>query len=495
MIRGALLLSLVLVPLLGAVLASFTKTTRAARWLGAVAVGVTLAAAALLTAQAVSADVSALSIGALTVSLAFDGSAAVLAVTVALVHVGALVFTERRTVSPSLVRALLVAEAGTMLGICAGGRSLFAIGWALSLAPLLAAPLTAGPARLMRRSAAISIAFVLLATSLDSLGGDARAWPASIPISSIAWVVAALARMGASPLHAWAPVALHRAPVALSVPTITSPLPVLALVQSMEGSAAPDFLGWLLVVVGTGGALYGAALAMVQNDLRRSIGYVQCSFASTLVAAIGTGTRVGALGAILGVVAGAIAISGLAFLAGAIAARTGTCDMRRLGGLHRSSPIGSAIFLLSGVAIVGFPGTIGFVSEELVMQGLVGGHPLAAAMVLVAAALNAVTLFRCYERTYLGPSSQHGPHEGRVEDLLPRERWTAMVWAALIVIGGFVPAPLMAIESALPLDATETSAAEPTLGIDAGAPSPSVRQGAPATASERPSAQSVPRRS
>lgn len=446
-----LLLKIILVPLLGAALAARAKRPETARIWAGVATTLTLALACALVAHASSAGTPELlfelPIEGLSLGLASDGAVAVLATIVALVHLGALAFTPARTVDSRLGSALLLGEAGTMLGLHGRSPLLLLIGWALSTVPLLGGPVAASSS-LARRAAAISIVSLTIAIGLDWMGGTGD-WPSALPVASILWIVASLARLGAPPIHAWVPVGCERAPVALVVPALMCPLPLLALVHLMERSAPDGYTAWLLVVLGTCGALYGAVLAMVQNDLRRSIGYIQASFLSTLVAAVGTSTRAGAAGAILGVVAGTLAFSGLMFLASAISARTGTCDMRRLGGLHRSSPLGSAMFLLASVAIVGFPGTVGFVSEDLVMQGLVDGHPLATVAVLVAAALNAVTLFRSYERTYLGPASPHGRAPTEIEDLLPRERRTVMAWAALIVVGGFLPAPLMAIESAL----------------------------------------------
>ncbi len=446
-----LLLKIILVPLVGAWFAARSEGPRAARVWGFVSVGLTLALACALVGHATQTaraelrlDLSSLAPG---LALSSDGAVAVLTLAVSLVHAGAMAFTPRRNADAPTTSALLLGEAGTMLGLLAGSPWLLFAGWCLSVWPTLAAPLVSGPARLVRGATILTIAAAWTATGLDWMSQSASTWTLSASCASIAWIVAALARLGAPPFHSWLPAALHRAPLALSAPAILSPLPVLALVHAI--ARAPHGLLEPLLVIGALGAMYGAVLAVVQDDVRRCIGYVQASFASTLVAAIATSTHAGAAGAILGAAVGSIALSGLMFLASAISSRTGTCDMRRLGGLHRSMPLASAAFLLCGVALVGFPGTAGFISEDLVMQSLVGGYPVATLAVLIAAALNAVTLFRTYERTYLGAPGARGMAPRDVEDLTRREMWIVILWIGLIVAAGFVPAPLTAIDSAI----------------------------------------------
>jgi NADH-quinone oxidoreductase subunit M len=96
-------------------------------------------------------------------------------------------------------------------------------------------------------------------------------------------------------------------------------------------------------------------------------------------------------------------------------------------------------------AAVGFPGTLGFVSEDLLVQGLLRTHGLAVAGLLIVTALNGILLYRAFKRTFLGPQSPHPQVMRGMEDFLPRERWVSVALVVLLLLGGFAPAPLLAV--------------------------------------------------
>ena len=55
-------------------------------------------------------------------------------------------------------------------------------------------------------------------------------------------------------------------------------------------------------------------------------------------------------------------------------------------------PVLAGFFLLTGLASIGFPGTIGFVAVELLVEGAVRAYPLIGAIVVLAAALNGIAV-------------------------------------------------------------------------------------------------------
>ena len=136
-------------------------------------------------------------------------------------------------------------------------------------------------------------------------------------------------------------------------------------------------------------------------------------------------------------------------LIGSIYARTGTCDVRKLGGLVRTAPRMATGFLLLGVAAVGTPGTLGFVSEDLIVQGLLDHHSIAAVIVLITTALNGILLFLAFQRVFLGDRVGNSSTENSFPDLLPRERWVAVALFGLLLAGGLVPAPLLAVRTSV----------------------------------------------
>jgi NADH-quinone oxidoreductase subunit M len=138
----------------------------------------------------------------------------------------------------------------------------------------------------------------------------------------------------------------------------------------------------------------------------------------------------------------------------AVEVRTGTADMRRLGGLVSRTPAMATAYLLLGLAAIGFPGTATFVSEDLLVQGLLHDHAITTGLLLLASALNGVSLVRSFKRIFLGPPAPHGPELGHVVDLLPRERAVAIVLVVALLAGGAIPAPLLAIREGVAVPAS-----------------------------------------
>src|SRR5579884_3445331 len=94
-------------------------------------------------------------------------------------------------------------------------------------------------------------------------------------------------------------------------------------------------------------------------------------------------------------------------------------------------------FLLTGLASVGFPGTLGFVSAELLVDGAVAANIYIGIAVVAAAALNGIAVVRAYFLFFTGAR-----HASTVSLAIGvRERIAVLTLAALILGGGFFPQP------------------------------------------------------
>lgn len=253
-------------------------------------------------------------------------------------------------------------------------------------------------------------------------------------------------RMAVVPFHSWLPVLMARGPYGLGLLLVNvhAGLHLLVRVVMPLLPAQWSHAGPLLGVLGLCGALYGAVLALAQMDLRRMVGFLLVSQSGLLLAGLAMANVQSIAGALLQSVAVGLALTGLMLMVRAIEARTGTADLTRLGGLVRRVPRLAAFFFLLGFASLGFPGTLSFVGEDLLLHGILGAHPLVALPMLLATALNGITFLRAFQRTFLGtPPHGHAPVLETVEDLLPRERWAALGLSLLLFLGGLMPGPLL----------------------------------------------------
>ena len=137
----------------------------------------------------------------------------------------------------------------------------------------------------------------------------------------------------------------------------------------------------------------------------------------------------------------ALSLGGLGLIIRALEARYGRLSLAIFRGLYDQSPALAVCFLITGLASVGFPGTLGFVATELLVDGAVQADLSIGLAVVVAAAVNGIAVLRVYFLIFTGAH-----HASTVSlTIRPRERFAVLTLTALILGGGI--APQLGIES------------------------------------------------
>ncbi|MFO0177449.1 MAG: oxidoreductase, partial [Planctomyces sp.] len=93
--------------------------------------------------------------------------------------------------------------------------------------------------------------------------------------------------------------------------------------------------------------------------------------------------------------------------------------------------------LLTGLASIGFPGTIGFVGMELLIEGCVEVYPLVGLSLVLASALNGISILRAWFRIFTGVPLQSSVS---LKSQFA-ERFAVVLLALLILGGGLWPQP------------------------------------------------------
>jgi NADH-quinone oxidoreductase subunit M len=120
-----------------------------------------------------------------------------------------------------------------------------------------------------------------------------------------------------------------------------------------------------------------------------------------------------------------------------IEARMGRIRLDSFLGLYEHIPRLAVMFLITGLASIGFPGTAGFVGGELLVEGAVQIYPLMGMAVVVVAALNGIAVLRAYFRIFTGARR---PVTVDLR-LRPPERIAVLVLIFLMIGGGLYPQP------------------------------------------------------
>jgi NADH-quinone oxidoreductase subunit M len=222
----------------------------------------------------------------------------------------------------------------------------------------------------------------------------------------------------------------------------------------------------LMIALGAIGIVYGALLALVQNDLKRLAAYSTLGHLGFIVVGIFTFTSAGLNGGIYQILNESLAGAALFMLLGMLYDRYGTYDMREYGGVAARLPWMVTMFVITGLAMVGLPMLNGFVGEFLILSGSMQTnfphHIFWTVLATLGVILSAAYVLTMIQRVFY---SSLGPRPASVEgwDLDGREHVAMWPMLALFLIMGVAPTVwLRAIDTAAaPMSGQPASAAVP----------------------------------
>jgi multicomponent Na+:H+ antiporter subunit D len=135
------------------------------------------------------------------------------------------------------------------------------------------------------------------------------------------------------------------------------------------------FPGWeILIVVGCIMTLYGIIYALLENDMRRILAYSIINQVGFMVTGVGIGTVMSLNGAAAHAFAHIIYKALLWMSAGSVLYMTGKSKCTELGGLYKTMPLTLIFGTIGALAISSFPGTSGFTTKSLIIEGSIHEH-------------------------------------------------------------------------------------------------------------------------
>jgi NADH-quinone oxidoreductase subunit M len=131
-----------------------------------------------------------------------------------------------------------------------------------------------------------------------------------------------------------------------------------------------------------------------------------------------------------------IATHGLLGVCALLNSRFGVRGVLVPTGLGIFFPEIAVCYLVCVLSLVGFPGTLGFIEEEVLLGQAVGHNNPLAAVIAIALTLNGFSSFRLFARVFMGQPLLGQDAETK---LAPRERLIIYAIVALIVVNGLTP--------------------------------------------------------
>ena len=374
-----------------------------------------------------------------------DGLTAVLLPYAAFLALAVLLVAPRRSVEPAAVARALAGIAATFaIFLTAHPAALVVLWFATALPTWISTRATPGG----RSAARVFAIAMLLALACISVGTVLLVtdppWEKSSGVVGTVggWLVAVavMIRKGIVPFHSWYPALYSGAPMSTALMATMPQVAAYTAVRLLIGHAdvvASEliFLSQMALVT----AVYGAALAVVQRDLRGFIGTLAMSQSALVLAGLSGTLPMELNGAFCVWISSGLSITGIGLVTWALESRAGAIPLDTLQGRFWDAPALAGFFLLFGMASIGLPGTLSFVADDLIVSGSLDDRLYAGLLVIASTVLSGIAVMRCWFHVFGGPTAADGPKHA----ILPREQATLLGLLVVLVVLGLFPGPLV----------------------------------------------------
>ena len=278
------------------------------------------------------------------------------------------------------------------------------------------------------------ITFDILTLQQAGFTGSVAVW------AFVAFFIAFAIKVPMFPVHTWLPDAHTEAPTAGSVilAGVLLKMGVYGMIRFCIGFF-PEVASKAVIpvmVLSAIAVIYGAAMSLVQPDLKRLVAYSSVSHMGFVTAGLFAFNQQGVEGAVLQMVSHGILTGALFMMVGFFYDRTHTRMISDYGGMAKPMPVAAAFFSLFVLGSLALPGLSGFVSEFLILVGVFQYAKVFAALLSVGIILGAAYLLWMYQRTMFQQANEKW---ASLKDLSAREIVTLVPLAAITVWIGVYP--------------------------------------------------------
>jgi|Deesub1362A_J573_1020465.scaffolds.fasta_scaffold00745_7 NADH-quinone oxidoreductase subunit M len=249
---------------------------------------------------------------------------------------------------------------------------------------------------------------------------------------------------GMWPLHTWSPIGHATAPTAASMlhAGVLMKMGAYGLLRIAVNFSPEGARIWLPVVaiLATLNVLYGAFIAMAQDDLKFVVGYSSVSHMGLVLLGISSLNSLGFSGAVFQMFSHGVMTAALFALVGIVYDRCHTKSIAELGGLSVAIPFVTANFVLAAFTSAALPSTSGFIAELMILLGAFQSYPVLCFIAITGSLITAGYLLRLLRRVFFGnPILKYK----RITDANFAERLALCFLSFLLLLYGIFPSLLL----------------------------------------------------
>ena len=185
----------------------------------------------------------------------------------------------------------------------------------------------------------------------------------------------------------------------------------------------------LIVTLSIIGIIYGALVAMVQQDVKKLVAYSSVSHLGFVMLGLFALNTQAVEGAILGMINHGISTGALFLLVGVIYERRHTRLISEYGGITRVMPVYATVFMIVTLSSIGLPPLNGFVHEFLILVGAFQANVWWGVLAATGVVLGAIYMLWMLQRVFFGEITNE--KNNKLKDLNLRE---ILVFIPLLVM-------------------------------------------------------------
>jgi proton-translocating NADH-quinone oxidoreductase chain M len=222
-------------------------------------------------------------------------------------------------------------------------------------------------------------------------------------------------KLGLLFLHIWLPdtYTLSPTPISILISSAMTGIGAYGIVRIWLDFLSAHYAGYgiYLEIWGVATMVFGGAMALMQNDIKKVLAYSSISSMGYILFGLGSESVLGISGAILLYVTHGLGKALLFMMAGSVILQTGTRNMDKLGGLASKMPYTAVFTMIGALTIMGVPITSGFMAEWVLfngaLQGAIVNHwdslkVIAFTLAMLTTVLTSAYILWMYKRIFYG---------------------------------------------------------------------------------------------
>ncbi len=199
--------------------------------------------------------------------------------------------------------------------------------------------------------------------------------------------------------------------------------------------------GPFLIGLAVIGIVYGALVALVQDDVKKLVAYSSVSHLGYVMLGLFALNAPGVSGSIFQMLNHGVSTGALFFLVGVLYERRHTRQIVDYGGLTKVVPRFALIFMIITFSSIGLPGLNGFVGEFMILIGAFQYAPIPTVIAATGVIFGAAYMLWCFQRMMFGPLQNE--ENKALKDVNGRELAYLLPLVVLAFVMGIFPQPFL----------------------------------------------------